>query len=72
EALRGADAAVVTTEWDEVRAISPRTFLDTLAHPIVIDARNAFDPDVMLDVGLRYHAMGRRSIGDRTRGATAK
>ncbi len=67
EAIRGADAVVVTTEWDQVRAISPETFVDALGHPIVIDARNAFEPDEMLAAGLRYHAMGRRSIDDRTR-----
>lgn len=66
-ALEGADAAVVTTEWDEVRALSPATFVEALSYPIVVDARNAFDPDTMIDGGVRYHAMGRRSSGDRVR-----
>jgi UDPglucose 6-dehydrogenase len=61
EALRGADAAVVTTEWDEVKALTPETLCEALAYPIVIDARNAFDPDAMLAAGVRYHSMGRRS-----------
>jgi UDPglucose 6-dehydrogenase len=61
EALRGADAAVVTTEWDEVKALTPETFCEALAYPIVIDARNAYDPDTMLAAGVRYHSMGRRS-----------
>jgi UDPglucose 6-dehydrogenase len=65
EALRGADAAVVTTEWDEVKALTPETFCETLGYPIVIDARNAYDPDAMLDAGVRYHSMGRRSANAR-------
>jgi UDPglucose 6-dehydrogenase len=63
DALRGADAAVVTTEWDEVKALTPEDFDTTLDHPIVVDARNAFDPQRMLDGGVRYHAMGRRPDG---------
>ena len=60
-ALAGAHAAVVCTEWDEVRALTPQDFLNGLAYPIVIDGRNAYDPDVMLAAGLRYHSIGRRS-----------
>jgi UDPglucose 6-dehydrogenase len=67
EALKGADATVITTEWDEVRALAPSTFVETLSYPIVVDARNAFDPDEMIEAGVRYHAMGRRSSGDRMR-----
>lgn len=67
EAMRGADAVVITTEWDEVKALSPEAFVEALGYPIVVDARNAFDPDTMLDAGIRYHSMGRRSASDRTR-----
>jgi UDPglucose 6-dehydrogenase len=36
---------------------------DALDYPIVIDGRNVFDPDEFIDVGLRYHSIGRRSVG---------
>lgn len=62
-ALAGADAAVVTTEWPEVTALTPDDLLAGLTHPILIDARNAFDPERMIAAGVRYHAMGRRSVG---------
>jgi UDPglucose 6-dehydrogenase len=65
EALRGAHAAVVCTEWDDIRAITPDRYLATLAYPIVIDGRNVHDPDVMIDAGIRYHSMGRRSVDGR-------
>jgi UDPglucose 6-dehydrogenase len=62
QALAGAHAAVVCTEWDEVAAITPDDFLDLLAYPIVVDGRNVFDPDTMLSAGIRYHSVGRRSV----------
>ena len=60
-ALEGAHAAVVCTEWDQVRALTPEDYLRMLAYPIVIDGRNAHDPDRMITAGVRYHSIGRRS-----------
>ncbi len=59
--LAGAHAAVVCTEWEQVRALTPQDYLDGLAYPIVVDGRNAHDPVAMLDAGLRYHSIGRLS-----------
>ncbi len=60
--LDGAHAAVVATDWDEIKRITPQQYLDKLAYPIVIDGRNVHDPDEMIAAGLRYHSMGRRSV----------
>jgi len=60
-ALAGSHAAVVCTEWAEVRALTPQDYLDGLGYPIVIDGRNAHDPVEMLAAGLRYHSIGRLS-----------
>jgi UDPglucose 6-dehydrogenase len=57
----GAHAAVVCTEWEQVRTLTPQDYLTGLAYPIVIDGRNAHDPDAMLAAGVRYHSIGRRS-----------
>jgi UDPglucose 6-dehydrogenase len=65
EACRGAHAAVVCTEWDEVRALTEEQLLSALAYPVVVDGRNVFDPDTMIASGVRYHSIGRRSVGDR-------
>jgi UDPglucose 6-dehydrogenase len=61
-ALEGAHAAVIATEWPEVSSLPPERFRELLAYPIVIDARNALDPDAMIAAGLRYHSIGRRSV----------
>ena len=63
EALDGAHAVVVATDWPEYAALTPEQYRERLAHPIVIDARNIHDPREMLDAGLIYHAMGRPSGG---------
>ena len=62
EACRDAHAAVVTTEWTEVRELSADDLLKALAYPIVIDGRNAYDPDAFIAAGVRYHSIGRRSV----------
>ncbi|MEX0592200.1 MAG: nucleotide sugar dehydrogenase, partial [Nitriliruptoraceae bacterium] len=62
EAMQGAHAAVVCTDWDEVKAITPQRYLDALAYPIVVDGRNVHDPDEMIGAGVRYHSIGRRSV----------
>ena len=62
EACRGAHAAVVATEWSEVAALTPEQFLEALTYPVVVDGRNVYDPDKMLDSGIHYHSIGRRSI----------
>jgi UDPglucose 6-dehydrogenase len=62
EACRDAHAAVVTTEWDEVRELNADDLMKALAYPIVIDGRNAFDPDTFIEAGVRYHSIGRRSV----------
>jgi UDPglucose 6-dehydrogenase len=61
-ALEGSHAAVVCTEWDAVRALTPEVFLEKLAYPVVVDGRNVFDPDRMIAAGVRYHSIGRRSV----------
>ena len=62
DALHGAHAAVVCTDWPEIIDIAPERFLAALAYPIVIDGRNVYDPTKMIDAGLRYHSIGRASV----------
>jgi UDPglucose 6-dehydrogenase len=62
EALEGAHAAVVCTDWDEVKELDAERYLKHLAYPIVVDGRNVHDPATMIEAGIRYHSMGRRSV----------
>ncbi len=59
EALSGADALAICTEWKSFRAVEPKSLHDALATHVVIDGRNLFDPWTMAQAGVNYHAIGR-------------
>ncbi|MFC4238227.1 UDP-glucose dehydrogenase family protein [Thalassospira xianhensis] len=63
EALEGADAMVVLTEWNEFRGMDLDRIKSTLKHPIVVDLRNVYDPAEMAEHGFSYSCIGRASIG---------
>lgn len=63
EALIGADALVICTEWGTFRTIEPDWLKRTLKYPIVVDGRNLFDPKTMSDAGILYYAIGRGEKG---------
>jgi UDPglucose 6-dehydrogenase len=60
EALRGSHAAVVVTEWEEVRTLDLRRAADLMEAPrVMVDGRNALDPETAFEAGLLYRAFGR-------------
>ena len=61
EALRGADALVVATDWREFKVPPFDLIHEELAQPIVFDGRNLYEPAVLRRYGLEYHGIGRRS-----------
>jgi UDPglucose 6-dehydrogenase len=60
-ALAGADAAVVVTEWAELRDLPWDELRETMRTPLLVDGRNLLDPDAMRAAGYAYEAMGRAS-----------
>jgi UDPglucose 6-dehydrogenase len=61
EAVTGADAAVIVTEWDELRGLASTETLDAMARPLIIDGRNLLDPAETRRVGFAYEGIGRPS-----------
>ena len=59
EALTDAHAAVVCTEWDEVRELDLGEVAAALRYPIVVDGRNAWDAGAAARAGLKYSGVGR-------------
>lgn len=59
EAAHDAHAALILSDWQEFAAVDLDRLRKTLRHPIVIDGRNLFDPEVMLDKGFSYFSVGR-------------
>ena len=58
EALRGADAAVIGTEWPEFGDLDWAYLRTLLARPIVIDGRRVYDAAAVRALGIRYEAIG--------------
>ena len=59
EAVAGADAAVLVTEWPELAEIDWAALRPTMAHPVFVDGRNFLDPATMVDAGYIYDGIGR-------------
>ena len=59
ETMRGADALVLVTEWNEFRALDLPRVKGLLRAPVVIDLRNIYKPDEMTAAGFAYHSIGR-------------
>jgi UDPglucose 6-dehydrogenase len=65
EALAGADAAVIVTEWNEFRAVLDPAMRDSMARPLLIDGRNLLDPADAIAAGFEYDSVGRpRAAGE--------
>jgi UDPglucose 6-dehydrogenase len=59
EALRGADAAVIVTEWPELEGLASEEVRETMRTPLVIDGRNLLDPETVRAAGFQYEGIGR-------------
>ena len=59
DCLEGADGAVVVTEWNEFRALTPQLFAQLMAGNVLVDLRNIYEPAQMQEVGLSYWSIGR-------------
>jgi UDPglucose 6-dehydrogenase len=62
EALRGAEAALVCTEWDAYRNLDWERAGSLMARRLVIDGRNLYSPERMRDLGFEYFSFGRESV----------
>jgi UDPglucose 6-dehydrogenase len=59
DALDGAEALVIVTEWKAFRSPDFEQIKARLNNPVIIDGRNLFEPDLMTDLGIEYHGIGR-------------
>jgi UDPglucose 6-dehydrogenase len=59
DAMQGADALVIVTEWKSFRSPDLAAIRSALKHPVVFDGRNLFEPAVMKEASLEYFAVGR-------------
>jgi UDPglucose 6-dehydrogenase len=59
EALEGADALAIVTEWQEFRSPDYDLIRATLRAPVIFDGRNLYDPQLLKRLGFTYYAIGR-------------
>jgi UDPglucose 6-dehydrogenase len=60
DALSGADALIVMTEWNEFRNPDFSTMFEQLRDKTIFDGRNIYDPERMREYGFTYYGIGRR------------
>lgn len=63
EALQGADALVIATEWKAYRSPDFSAIKAMLKRPLIFDGRNLYEPSAMAEVGIEYQGIGRSNIG---------
>jgi UDPglucose 6-dehydrogenase len=59
EAVRDADAAVIVTEWPELRGLATPETLEAMRGTLIVDGRNLLDPDHVRAAGFVYEGIGR-------------
>jgi UDPglucose 6-dehydrogenase len=62
EAVDGAEALIIATEWSEFANVDLAMVKEKMMTPIVFDGRNLFDPETMAQLGFHYHSIGRTSV----------
>jgi UDPglucose 6-dehydrogenase len=60
EAVTGADAAVIVTEWPQLLEFPSEEARQAMRHPLIVDGRNHLDPDTVRALGFAYEGTGRR------------
>jgi UDPglucose 6-dehydrogenase len=69
DAIRGADAAVICTEWPELRTLASRETRDMMRHALIVDGRNLLDPKEAIEAGFDYEGIGRSPFSSAPRSA---
>jgi UDPglucose 6-dehydrogenase len=62
EALQGADALLIVTEWNEFRRPDFPRIKQLLKNPVIFDGRNVYDPQRMRDLGFTYYPIGQAPV----------
>jgi UDPglucose 6-dehydrogenase len=59
EAVTDADAAVIVTDWDELRCVASEETRRAMRRPVIVDGRNMLDPEQVRAAGFVYEGIGR-------------
>jgi UDPglucose 6-dehydrogenase len=59
DAVAGSDAAVIVTEWDDLKTLASPEVREAMRRPVIIDGRNLLDPEAARAAGFTYEGIGR-------------
>jgi UDPglucose 6-dehydrogenase len=59
DVVKGVDALLIVTEWNEFKQLDMERVRDSMRQPIVLDGRNIYDPEDMRQLGFVYYGVGR-------------
>ncbi|SLN41495.1 UDP-glucose dehydrogenase family protein [Oceanibacterium hippocampi] len=62
DTMKGADALVIITEWNQFRALDLDRVKKLMKQPVMIDLRNIYKPEWMAEAGFRYVSVGRTTV----------
>jgi len=65
DTIKGADVALILTEWNEIKELDLQVFKENMKLPIIFDGRNCYDPQLVKKYHIEYHSMGRPSINNK-------
>jgi UDPglucose 6-dehydrogenase len=65
EAARGSDALILVTEWNEFKKLDMSMIAGLMNRPVLVDGRNLYDPEEMIQAGFIYEGIGRCGIRQR-------
>ena len=61
ETMAGADALLILTDWEDFKNLDLEKVKKLLKAPVIVDARNLYDPKKMKEMGITYRSVGRPS-----------
>ncbi|MBF5011915.1 UDP-glucose dehydrogenase family protein [Burkholderia pseudomultivorans] len=59
QAVAGADALVIATEWKVFKSPNFAALIELLSEPVIFDGRNLYEPEAMAELGVEYYSIGR-------------
>jgi len=62
EALQGADALIIATEWSEFRTPDFKEIKKRMTKPVIFDGRNLYSIEQMQQEGFSYYSIGRKDL----------
>ena len=62
DAADGADAVILVTEWNEFKFMNLERLRGLMRRPVVVDGRNAWQPERMRRLGFEYYSVGRKAV----------